>query len=798
MNTTTFRTALRHLIKNKMTTILNVAGISIGVATCLLIVIWAEREWSFDNFHPRVDNKFRVWNTFKSESETFSQAPSGVALGAQLPNHIPAITSACRVFNNSFKFRYEDKTFFEQRALIVDSSFFNFFGFKLLRGQPDQVLRTGNEVVVTEATAIKYFGSIDNAINKTLLMDNEALTVTGVASNAPLNAHIQFDILVPYAWLHQYAVKNFNDDFSNAWVGGWPYTYIEIADASKKSEVELLVNEVVARFSKKEWEDNNMSYQYFMQPVRDIHLQSSLRYDAPNNGSLVTVRVFVAVAVFILLLACINYINLMTATALQRAKEISLRKVAGASRQQLMRQFFSETLIVTALSVGIALALLSAVLPLLSSWMGQQYELAFTTNTVLMLVGFVLVISLVSGFYPAIILSSFQPIAALRGRFAHNQRGQLARKTLVVMQFTISTVLLFSILAVNQQMSYIQQMPIGYNSDALITVNFNGDETVQKKYHAIRNELLTAPHVLSVSRHSGSTVGGLGNGWVFTRNNEDKEVTTSIYRLSADADFFETFGMELVAGRSFVKGSEDSTTAVMVNEATVKNVGWPSAEEALGKPFRNGKNISYVIGVVKNFHFESLHKKVEPLLIGHVRGGSSISLRVEGSHVREGIDHLTKVWTKVVPDVPLNYSFVDDSLNRQYASEQKMESIFYIFAGLSFLIACMGLFGLSTFMIQQRVREIGIRKVLGAQVAGIVVLLTGNFSKPVIVSSIVAIPIGWFAMKEWLETFAYHTTISWWTYGLAVAIPVGIAVFTVSFHSVKAALINPATTLRSE
>jgi putative ABC transport system permease protein len=795
---TSFRTAIRHLLKNKMASFLNFTGISIGVATCLTIIIWAQREWSFDDFHPNVESKYRVWNTFKSEAESFSQAPSGIALGAQLPHHIPAIKSACRIFNGSNKYSYQNKTFFEERSIMVDSSFFSFFGFKLLNGDGRKILRNPNEVVLTESMAKKYFGSVDGALNKVILMDGDPMTVSGIAADAPLKSHIQFDFLVPYARLHKIAVEQYKTDFSDAWVGGWPHTYIEINNPSEKTEVELLVNEVVARFSKKQWEDNKMSYQYFMQPVRDIHLQSALRYDSRNNGSLVTVKVFIAVAVFILLLACINYINLMTATALQRAKEISLRKVAGASRRQLMRQFFIETLIVTCVSVGLALIILQFTMPALSVWMGQVYELTLSLHTVFTLLAFIIVLSLLAGSYPAIVLSSFKPISALRGSFPQSSAGQTARKTLVVLQFAISTVLLIGILAVNQQMSFIRNMPIGYNSNAVVTVNFNSDPSVQQKYQSIRNELLSASQVLSVTRHSGTTVGGLGNGWINTRNNEGKEITTSIYRLNVDADYFETYEMELVAGRAFERGKEDSTKSVMVNEATVKNVGWPSADDAIGKPFGSGDDIRYVIGVVKDFHFESLHKRVEPVLIGHVRGGGSFSLRIERSQIREGIDHLAQVWSKLVPDVPLQYSFVDESLEKQYANEKKMGSVFYIFAGISFLIACMGLFGLSTFMIQQRVREIGIRKVLGAQVMGIVVLLNTSFSKLVVISTIVAIPIGWFAMNEWLQTFAYHTTISWWTYALAVTIPVLIAVTTVSFHSIKAALINPAKTLRSE
>ena len=792
-----YSTAMRHLKKNRTAAILNTAGLSIGIATSLLILIWADREFSFDSFHPDVENKYRVWNTFKSESETFSQAPSGTGMGAQLPKHIPSIVSSCRIFNGNFKFSYEDKTYFEHRALPVDSNFFRFFGLPLLRGQADQVLRTPNEVVMTESTAIKYFGGVDAAIGKVVMMDDQSMTVSAVAANPPLNSHIQFDILIPYEWLRAYALQNWKQDLDNVWVGGWPHTYVQINDPSNRDDVEKMINDVVARFSKKEWEDNKMSYQYFMQPIQDIHLKSSLRYDTAN-GSLVTVRVFVAVAIFILLLACINYVNLSTATALQRAKEISLRKVAGATRQQLMRQFFFETFVTVAISVSIALVILEVALPLFSTWMGQPYHFIANLQNIVIVMGFILAITLLSGFYPSVILSSFQPVTALKGRFSHSQTGQAARKGLVILQFTISTVLLVSILTVHQQMEFIRQTPLGYTSDAVVTVNFNGDGDVQKKYEVIRNELLLVPYVLSVTEHNSNVVGGLGNGWITTENMQGKELTTSIYRMSVDADYFETYGMELVAGRTFSKGTSDSSKSVLVNEATMKMVGWPTPQDAIGKPFGKGEDARYVIGVVKDFHFESLHKRVEPLLIGHVQGGSSISLRLDRSHLQDGMAHLKTVWGKLVPDVPLQYAFVDDSLEQQYTSELKMESVFYIFAGLSFLIACMGLFGLSTFMMQQRVREIGIRKVLGAQVSGIVMLLTTDFSKLVLLSALIAIPLGWFVMQKWLESFAYHTGIGWWIYALAVLIPVVIALLTVSVQSIKAALVNPAKTLRTE
>jgi putative ABC transport system permease protein len=455
-----YRSAVRHLLKNKTPALLNIFGIAIGVATCLLIMVWAERELSFDTFHPNVVRKFRVWNTFKSESESFSQAPSGVALGARLPENIPSVVSACRVFGNRFKFTYEDKTFFEANAIIADSSFFTFFGFPLLKGDASQLLRNPDELVMTEAAAIKYFGSADAAIDKVVSVDGEPMKVAGVAVNVPTNSHIQFDVVIPYKRLHAYALKSWKQDLDNQWVGGWPYTYIEIAETANRDAVEASVNEVVARFSKKEWDDNKMSYQYFLQPITDIHLKSSLRYDS-DNGSLSTLRIFTAVAIFILLLACINYINLTTATALRRAKEISLRKVVGASREQLMRQLFIETFTVSTISVALAFVLLELALPAFSTWMGQPYAFPFNLRSVGTVALFVACITLLSGFYPAVVLSGFRPIEAMRGRFSHSHTGQLARRFLVVLQFTISTVLLISLFTVHNQMTFIQEKSLG-------------------------------------------------------------------------------------------------------------------------------------------------------------------------------------------------------------------------------------------------------------------------------------------------------------------------------------------------
>lgn len=798
MVTTAFLAAWRHINKNRTAVILNVSGLAIGIATCLLISIWAERELTFDNFHPEANAKFRVWNTFTSEAETFSQAPSGNALGAQLPKIIPGIASACRVFNSSYKVKYDTEVHFESDAIVADSNFFSFFGFTIIKGTSANILTDPDKVVLTRSTAIRYFGNVEQAIDKTVLVDDSPMTVAAVAENPPSNSHIQFDLVLPYSALHAFALRTWKQDIDNVWVGGWPHTYLQLHDPVNWKDVEGDVNRVVAENSKKEWADNKMSYQYFLQPIRQIHLHSDLRYDSANNGSIMTVRVFIAVAILVLLLACFNYINLTTATSIRRAREISLRKVAGASRTQLLRQFLSETFVITMVSVLIGIALAQMTLPYFSSWMAQPYELSWNVPHVIALGGFILAITLVSGFYPSMVLSSFQPIAALRGKFVNSESGQTFRKALVVVQFTISTILLFSILTVNRQMRLINSQPLGYDNEGVITIDFNGEHAVVRNYEAMKNGLLSGSSIESTSLHSGNVVGGLGNGWIATHDLGGKEVTTSIYAMNVDPDYFSTYKMKVIAGRPFMRGTSDSSKAVLVNMAAVKNLGWESPDQAIGKPFGRGDEARYVIGVVENFHFENLHAAVQPLLIGYANNGSSLSLRVSTGHIKDAINHLQAVWTQFAPEVPLHYSFVDEFLEQQYAREQKMETIFYVFAGLSFLIACLGLFGLSTFMASQRLQEISIRKVLGSSVAGIVVLLTKDFSKLVFVSVMLALPIGWLLMKEWLSTFIYQTEVGWEIVLIAFVVPLLIATVTTGAQAIRASLINAAKMLRAE
>ena len=793
-----FLTAWRNFSRNKVFTLLNVSGLAIGITVCLIIGVWLQRELSYDNFHSDADKIFRVSNTFKSESESFSQAPSGPAFGAQLPKEIPAITSSCRLFNSSFKLKSGSNQFIENEAFYTDSNFFSFFRFKLKKGNPQQALMLQNQIVLTEALAEKYFGN-DDPVGKTIMVDGKyPMIVSGIAENCPINSQIQFKVLIPSSLLIKQMKDQYNFDMNSQWLGGWPMTYVKL-DPSKADDIQKQINAVAKRFSEKDWKENKMSYFYFLQPMKKIHLNSNLRYDTPNNGSLSTVRIFSIIGVIVLLLACINYINLTTAGAIKRAKETSVRKVVGATKPQLIRQFFIETFIICSSAVIIGVVILKLILPAFSAWIGQSYRFDFSLLNIFILFGFVLFISAIAGIYPSAILSSFNPATALKGSFSQSAKGNLIRKSLVVFQFTITIALVASILIISRQMNYIKNKSLGYDSHAVIEVNFYGEDVVRNHYSAIRNQLLSSPYILNTSKHDGNVVGGIGNGWTTTENLKGDDISTSLYSMFIDTTYADTYNMKLAAGRFFSPQiPTDTTKSVMVNEAAVRTFGWKTAENAIGKRFGKGDDARYVIGVVKDFNFESLHKPVDALLIRYTKVGSSLSLKIDGRHIDEAINHLKKTWQSMVPDVPLVYSFVDESIGRQYGNEQKMQGIFYGFAILSLLIACLGLFGLSIFVVERKIKEIAIRKVLGASIPGIVGLLSKDFLKLVIIAAIIATPLAFYFMHQWLQDFAYRVNIGWWVFAASGIVALLIALVTISVKAIKAAMGNPVKSLRTE
>jgi putative ABC transport system permease protein len=511
------------------------------------------------------------------------------------------------------------------------------------------------------------------------------------------------------------------------------------------------------------------------------------------------VNTFSAVGLVVLLLACINYINLTTAGAIKRSKETSVRKVLGAAKKQLVIQFLIETLMITTVAVVVGVSVVKAILPSFSAWIGQPYTFDVTLLNVGIICVFILGVSLISGIYPALSLSSFKPAVALKSNFSMGAKGNLTRKSLVVFQFATGIALVASLIVIVLQMRFIQNKSLGYDGTAIIQVDGNYGREVSTNYDVLRNELLKNPNIKHVSKHSGNVVGGLGNGWTTTQDLKGEEISTSLYQYEVDPDYLATYDMSIAAGRFFSRDfPSDTTKAVIVNETAVKTFGWEKNENAIGKQFGKGENAKYVVGVIKDFHFESLHKPVEAVMMHYARFAGNISIKVDASQVSNALDHLKETWKSIIPEVPLMYTFVDEDIRRQYGNEQKMQSLFYGFSALSLVIACTGLFGLTIFVVERKIKEISIRKVLGANGAGIVSLISKDFVKLVLIANVFAIPVAYFAMNKWLEDFSYRIEIQWWVFVAAAVTGLIIAFLTVSFQAIRAAMTNPATGLRSE
>jgi putative ABC transport system permease protein len=484
---------------------------------------------------------------------------------------------------------------------------------------------------------------------------------------------------------------------------------------------------------------------------------------------------------------------------MKRSKETSVRKILGAAKKQLVSQFFVETLIISTLSVILAVAIVKAILPSFSAWIGTPYTFDLTLVNGALILTTIAGVSLISGIYPALSLSSYNPATALKGTFAASIKGNFTRKMLVVLQFAAGIALVASLLIIVLQMRFVQSKSLGFDSRAVIQIVGNYSNDVTKNYDALRNELIKKSYMKNVSKHSGNVVGGLGNGWTTTENLKGEEISTSLYQYDVDPDYFDTYDMALVAGRFFSRDfPSDTTKAVLVNETAVKTFGWETPENAIGKRFGKGNDTKYVVGVVKDFHFESLHKPVEAVLLHYASFAGTISVKVDAAHMTEAIEHLKTTWRTVNPEVPLMYSFVDEDIERQYGNEQKMQSLFYGFSILSLIIACFGLFGLTIFVVERKIKEISIRKVLGANGAGIVGLISKDFIRLVLIANVLAFPVAYFTMRKWLEDFSYRIEIEWWIFVAAGIMGLLIAFVTVSFQAIRAALTNPATGLRTE
>ena len=783
--------ALRNLKRHKLYSFINISGLAVGLACCVLIFMFVRHELSYDRFHVHSDRIYRAVVGEHQNGKWIYSVGTPEPLGAALEQELPEVVKSVRFFHPSWiekwAVSYKNKSFYEEQVFFTDPSFFKVFSFPLIQGNPGSALNEPHSIVISQNAAQKYFGS-ENPMGKVLLIDDSIETkVTGVTENVPPNSHFSFDFLVSFdAMPHKWILNN--------WRSQNCYTYLLLQRSFSPSELEPKLSQ----FLKKHFGPvKNVKFEF--QPLTDIHLHSrDFRQDmASHIGDINSVYVFSGIAVFILIIACINFVNLTTARSISRAKEVGMRKVIGAQRSQLIRQFFGESILFSLMALFLAFILALSMIPNLNRVIGQNLSLdqSRLLETGLIFLGIALMAGILSGVYPALYLSRFQPIKVIRENYHTGAKSSGFRKVLVVAQFTISIALIIGTLVISQQNRFLRNKNLGFDQEQVLVVPL-WDSQAQKKFPAFKNTLLKIPEIMSVSGSSsipGKSVGTRGvkpegNPWS-PRNS-----------LIVDEDFIPTFGIELKEGRNFSKKfPSDREDAYIINQAAVDEFGWeePLAKQLIWKGDKNGKGT--VIGVIKDFHYQSLHQKIEPLVLFMAwRAASYTSIRIRTQNTLDTIASIKKGWNEFHPGHSFEYFFVDSYFDRLYRSEIRMGQIFRYFTFLALFISCLGLFGLTSFMVSQRTKEIGIRKVLGASGGNIVMLFSKEFMKWVVLSNLISWPLAYVLMKQWLQNFAYRIQIPLWAFLASAFIAVMIAFFTVSIQSLRAARTDPVESLRYE
>lgn len=804
-----FKIAIRNLLKYRFISFINLFGLTVGLTCCLLITTYILNELSYDKYNSNADNIYRVTRSFNNQDGVVSLRLSTVApaFGYYLPTDFPEIKKMTRLLDNGpTPTKYGEKIFNEKNIFFADENLFDVFTVKVLKGNPKTSLYDPYSVMLTEETAKKYFGDED-PMNKTIRFNSQFdLKVTGIYQSFPSNAHMHPGMLISFNTLKDSAVYGENN-LRTSWGNNSFFTYILMPGSfSSRNMIAQFPAFVDRRMDHKDYngQDPSKFTKLDLQKLTDIHLYSHTDYEAEPNGDMSRVYIFSAIALFILLIACINYMNLSTARSALRAREIGIRKVIGADKKELIVQFLGESVLICWAAILLAATLTYFALPWLNKVSGQELSfnslLHWKIMFPLLLTPFV--VGIISGIYPALFMSSFQPIKTLKGLFKVGGSSISFRKVLVVVQFSISIILIITTAIVFQQLHYIQNKSLGFDKERVVTMNYTTE--VGKQYEAFRTEVLQNTAFKNMTRSSRIPTGRLLDNMGASALSGDslKPITTDIKFVSVDQDFVSTFGIPIIAGRFFSREYGTDTASFVINESSVKAIGWKSPAEAVGKDFKYGSQRGHIVGVINDFHFESMHQAIVPIVLVLPRPSqlyyNNLSLKISGNNMSSALAFMEKTWKKYFPETPVDYTFLDNNFDKLYQSEQQQATLFTVFACVAIFIACLGLFGLSAFAISQRIKEIGIRKVLGAKVSGVVGLLSKDFLKLVALAAVLAFPVAWYAMNNWLNDFAYRIPIKWWVFAVAGIIAALIAFITVSFQAIKAAIANPVKSLRSE
>jgi putative ABC transport system permease protein len=786
--------AFRNLWKHKVFSFINIMGLTVGITACFLIFLYIQFELSYDSFHSKADRIYRVVCDIKTPTEVINAGGPSWAVPPNAKDEFAEVESFVRIAGgDNVLIRKGDIKFNEENSMWADSSFFKVFDFKLVKGNPATALKEPFSVVFSETTAKKYFGNED-PIGKTLLITGEGLPakVTGVMKDIPENSQIKGDLVLSMSTI----MKQWNHSLDSQWGNYGAQAYFLLTQGTNPKALQAKFPSFLEKRNGTEMKKSQMLATLFLEPLKDVYLRSTR--NGSNKGNINNVYIFSIVAIFILLIACINFVNLTTARASERAKEVGIRKVVGAAKRQLAGQFIGESIIICLIAFVLAVSLSALLLPSFNQLAGKTISHGIFEHPQYLLTLFLAVIGigLLAGIYPALVLSSFKPAIVLKGRFATGTRGILLRKGLVIAQFSISVALIIGTIVVYNQMNYMRSRELGFSKDQVMVIDTNGDTGKESFRQAIKS----IPAVKATA--FSSSVPGSGNPGAYSEI-ENKKGDLQIANLDLyyiDFEYIPLYKIKMVAGRPFSRDFlTDTAQAMILNEAAVKMFGYSSPQQAIGKRFKQWGREGKIIGVTKDFHFRALQEPIKPLSMRIEPNGSNlVSVNVSAANLPATIASIENNWKKIIPNRPFSYFFLDEFFDKQYRGEERFGKLFLNFAILAIFISCLGLLGLASYSTSQRTKEIGIRKVMGASVQGIVNLLSKEFLTLVMLSFVIAMPLAWYFMHQWLKDFAYRTDINWWVFVLAGMLALMIAIITVSFQAIKAAIANPVKSLRTE
>ncbi|TWR31367.1 FtsX-like permease family protein [Mucilaginibacter pallidiroseus] len=793
-----FKIAFRNLWKNRISSAINIVGLSVGIAACIIIILFVSYERSFDNFQG--DNIYRISEVQKfpgmaaSQKVGLSMAPMGPALKAEYPE----VKNFTRVrWNDKYQVTYGEKRMFLPCAYAVDSAFFKIFNFKIVKGSPQGDISKPNNILITQQTAEKLFGNSD-PIGKVINhfgSDTAKFTVTGILANVPKNSQMQFDAI--------FSINSLPKNRMESWGGNWLNTYLEMAPETNMATFE----KKMPAFLKKHIEgEGSKFYELFYMPFKDIHANSTeigLDYVNFRKFDKKSTNLFAVIALIVLVIACVNFMNLSTARSADRAKEVGIRKSIGANRSQLALQFLGETVLLSLLALVISIILVEVSLPYINNLSQRELNLPILTSPGFLfaiLMGTIMV-GVLSGIYPALFLSSFQPVKVLKGSVDTGKNKGALRNVLVVGQFICAVFLMIATVLVVKQLNFMQQKDPGFTRDQIVTVPL--DRITSRNYELFKQQLSGNTLIKGITGAQDQLGGHLDQSGVEFKYKDNPLQNLASTRLVVDANYLKLYNIKIAAGTNFSEEKSANGREYVINEALAKELlkDYPKAkmESLIGQRF-GFDSLGVITGIAKNFNFNSLHHKIETMYIFNQKdwGFNTVSIKIKAGASKEAINFIKQTWEKLNPDNPFEYQFLDDHFAEVYRADSQVSKIVGILAALAIAISCLGLFGLASFSAEKRVKEIGVRKVLGASVQGIVVLLSGHFVKLVLISNIIAWPLAWYVMNKWLQDFAYRIEITWSTFSLVALLSVLIALLTISYQSVKAAITNPIKSLRSE